>query len=127
MGKVVHFEIPVDDMARAKKFYKIFDWQLEDIPGMDYVGVRTTAVDSTTHMPKEPGAINGGMMQRTKELKGPTVAIEVSSVDEYIKKVIAAGGKEVMPKMEIPGMGYYAYVTDTENNVIGLWETLKKA
>ena len=127
MGKVVHFEIPVDDMARAKKFYKIFDWQLEDIPGMDYVGVRTTAVDSTTRMPKEPGAINGGMMQRSKELKGPTVAIEVSSVDEYIKKVIAAGGKEVMPKMEIPGMGYYAYVTDTENNVIGLWETMKKA
>ena len=91
-----------------------------------YTGVTTTPVDETTRMPKETGAINGGMMQRSDMAKAPIIAMEVSSVDEYIKKIEAMGGKVVMPKTEIGGMGYYAYVTDTENNVIGLWEHMKK-
>lgn len=124
MGKVVHFEIPVDNVDRAKKFYALFGWQMEDFPGMDYVGVRTVAVDDKK-MPKEPGAINGGMMKRSPHVKGPTVAVEVNSVDKYLEKVVKAGGKVVMPKMEIGDHGYYAYVADTEGNVIGLWETIQ--
>lgn len=125
MDKVVHFEIPVDDMARAKKFYQIFGWQLEDFPGMDYVGVRTTPIDEN-RMPKEPGSINGGMMMRSKDAPTPVFAIHVKSVDEAVSKVVAAGGQLVAPKMEIGGMGFYAYVKDTEGNVVGLWETLAK-
>ena len=35
MDKIVHFEIPVDDLARAKAFYgSIFGWGLDDVPGM---------------------------------------------------------------------------------------------
>jgi uncharacterized protein len=122
MDKVVHFDIPVDDVARAKKFYSIFGWKLLDFPEMDYVGVITSPVDEK-HMPKEPGSINGGMMKRTSEVKGPTVAIHVKSVDESVKKVLAAGGKIVKPKTQIGEMGYYAYIADTEGNTIGLWET----
>lgn len=128
MDKVVHFEIPVDDLARAKKFYSIFGWQLQDMDmpgGMKYTMVRSVETDDK-QMPKEPGAINGGMMQRTKTVHSPVIAINVSSVDEYIKKVEAAGGKVITPKMEIGGMGFYAYVTDSEGNVIGLWQDLKK-
>ena len=123
MNKVVHFEIPVDDMNRAKKFYSIFGWQLLEYPGMEYLGVRTVPVGKD-HMPIEPGAINGGMMKRTKEVKAPVIAIQVDSVDEYIKKAKKNGGKVVTPKKEIGGMGYYAYVEDTEGNVIGLWEAI---
>ena len=130
MDKVVHFEIPFDDEARAKNFYRsIFGWDLQDMPmpgGMNYVGATTTAADPTTHMPKDPGSINGGLMPRSDMAKAPIIAMEVSSVDEYIKKIEAMGGKVMMPKTEIGGMGYYAYVTDTENNVIGLWEHMKK-
>lgn len=130
MDKVVHFEIPVDDLARAKKFYSsIFGWELEDYPmpgGVKYTGIVTTPMDKNSHMPKEPGAINGGMLQRNEYIRAPVVAINVDSVDEHVNKVAAAGGKVVMPKVEIEGMGYYAYVTDSENNVIGLWENLKK-
>ncbi len=124
MDKVVHFEIPVDDLARAKKFYSIFGWQLMDFPDMEYTGVRTTPVDEN-FMPKEPGAINGGMMKRTKEVKGPTVAIHVESVDESVKKVIANGGKLLKEKTQVGEMGFYAYILDTEGNTIGLWETKK--
>ncbi len=130
MDRVVHFEIPADDMARVKQFYgSIFGWELVDMPmpgGMNYTMVRTVPVDEK-HMPKEPGAINGGMMHRTPGVSAPVIAMNVGSVDDYVKKVEAAGGKVVMPKMEVGGMGFYAYVADTEGNVIGLWEDIKKA
>ncbi|HWP91424.1 MAG TPA: VOC family protein [Thermodesulfobacteriota bacterium] len=131
MNKVVHFEIPVDDLARAKKFYSsIFSWEIVDWPmpgGIIYTGVRTVPVDEKTFIPKEPGAINGGMTKRSKEVPAPIITVSVSSIDEYVKKVEAAGGKAVMPKGEVPDMGFYAYVVDTEGNVIGLWEDLKEA
>lgn len=123
MNQVVHFEIPVDDMEKAKEFYSIFGWNLTDMPGMGYVGVHTTPVDEN-RVPKEPGAINGGMMQRTAEVRSPVVAIQVESVDTHIEKVRSKGGSLVKEKMEIPGMGYYAYVSDPEGNVLGLWEPM---
>ncbi|CCB90202.1 glyoxalase/bleomycin resistance protein/dioxygenase [Simkania negevensis Z] len=124
MNQVVHFEIPVDDMEAAKEFYSIFGWDLIDMPEMGYIGVRTTAVDEN-RMPKEPGAINGGMMKRTDDVKAPVIAIQVDSVDTFIKKVIANGGKLIMPKVEIPNMGYYAYIADPQGNVLGLWESMR--
>ncbi|MEW6145388.1 MAG: VOC family protein [Thermodesulfobacteriota bacterium] len=130
MDKVVHFEIPVDDLDRAKKFYSsIFGWELQDFQfaeGMTYTGVRTVQVDEKTYMPKEPGAINGGMTKRTKDVSAPIITIHVASIDEYIKKIEAAGGKTVMQKQEVPDMGFYSYFIDSEGNVIGLWETMKK-
>jgi len=130
MDKVVHFEIPVDDLERAKKFYgAIFGWGIQDWPmpgGIVYTGIRTVPVDEETYMPKEPGAINGGMTKRSKEVPAPVITINVGSIDEYIKKIEAAGGKAVMPKGEVPDMGYYAYFLDTEGNVIGLWESIQK-
>ncbi|MGV8090815.1 MAG: VOC family protein [Mangrovibacterium sp.] len=127
MRKVVHFEIPADDIERAKKFYSIFGWQMQDWPMADggvYVGARTVEVDETTYTPKEAGAINGGIVNRNQFIKTPQVTVDVPSVDEYIEKVKAAGGKILKPKQLIEGMGYYAYVTDTEGNLLGLWENI---
>lgn len=125
MDRVVHFEIPVEDLDRAKQFYSsIFGWVLTDFPGMDYTGIGTVASDDQG-MPAEPGAINGGMMKRTEDAPGPVVTIEVGSVDEYLQKVAAAGGRVVRGKGEVPGMGYFAYIADPENNVIGLWQNLQ--
>ena len=47
----------------------------------------------------------------------------VSSVDEYASKLERAGGKVIIPKTEIPNMGFYAIFLDTENNMFGLYET----
>jgi predicted enzyme related to lactoylglutathione lyase len=123
MDKVVHFEIPFDDKQRAMKFYtETFGWQLTDMPEMSYVMVRTVEVDGN-QMPKEPGAINGGLTTRPKEAKAPTVYVGVASVLAAIKKVEAAGGKVVTPHTPIPGMGAYGRIADTEGNVIGLFES----
>ena len=120
---VCHFELPIGDLESAKKFYSIFNWEINEIPGMDYISVRTTPVNDH-QMPIKPGAINGGMMKKSKDFKHPVIAIQVDSVDEYQKKVISKGGKVVMPKIEIPNMGYYAYIADPEGNVLGLWEPM---
>lgn len=122
MAKVVHFEIPFDDQARATKFYSTaFGWKLTDMPQMSYVMAQTTEVDDN-QMPKEPGAINGGLFQRPKDAPHPTLYVDVSSIEEALAKVESAGGKVVTPKTPIPGMGAYARVTDTEGNVIGLFQ-----
>ena len=123
MNKVVHFEIPFDDKARAMKFYtEVFDWKLTDIAEMDYVMALSTEVGEN-QMPKEPGAINGGLFKRPKEAPHPTVYVGVDSIDATLQKIERAGGKVVTPKTPIPGMGAYARVADTEGNIVGLFET----
>lgn len=128
MGKVVHFEIPADDLDRAKNFYSsVFGWQLDtmDMPGGgQYTGIMTTDVDPETRTPTEPGAINGGMITRGEDVTPtPVVTIGVDAIDDALAQVESAGGKTVTPKTPIPGMGAYAYFTDPEGNVMGLWET----
>ncbi|HEX2370882.1 MAG TPA: VOC family protein [Acidimicrobiia bacterium] len=123
MRKVVHFEIPADDLGRAKEFYgSVFDWQLQDMEGMDYTSVTTVPVDDQ-QIPSEPGAINGGLFPRTEELAVPVLTVDVDSIDETLSSVEAAGGSVVRSRTEIPGMGAYAYLRDSEGNVVGLWET----
>ena len=123
MNQVVHFEIPFDDKARAMRFYsEALGWKLADMPEMQYVVAQTAEVDER-QMPKVPGAINGGLFQRPKEAPAPALYVAVSSIEEAIKKIERAGGKVVTPKTPIPGMGAFARVTDTEGNVLGLYET----
>ena len=123
MDKIVHFEVPADDVARAKEFYgSIFGWQLDDMEGMDYTIVRTVDVDEQ-QMPKEPGAINGGMMKRGPDTPNPVLTIDVASIDDALRQIEASGGSVVRARTEIPGMGAYAYFKDTEGNTLGLWET----
>ncbi|MET0801530.1 MAG: VOC family protein [Actinomycetota bacterium] len=126
MGKVVHFEIPTDDLARAKEFYgSAFGWQLQTMEmggGSDYTIVTTTPIDEKTQLPTEPGAINGGLMKRSADLDAPVITIDVEAIDDALKQIEAAGGSVVQARTPIPGMGAFAYFKDTEGNVMGLWE-----
>lgn len=126
MDPIVHFELPVNDLEKARGFYgDIFGWKLTDWPmpdGSKYIGVHTTPINEETRMPLEPGAINGGIMERNEHAEAPIFAIKVASIDERMEQVKAAGGKEVMPKVDMMGMGFYAYFSDPAGNVVGLWE-----
>jgi uncharacterized protein len=126
MSKVVHFEIPADDLDRAKNFYgSVFGWELQTMPmnGGEYTSVKTTDVDEQTQMPAEPGAINGGMFVRDERLTSPVITIDVDGIDDALKQIEAEGGTTVTPRTQIPGMGAFAYFKDPEGNVLGLWET----
>ncbi|MBI4019755.1 MAG: VOC family protein [Candidatus Aenigmarchaeota archaeon] len=131
MDKVVHFEVPADNTARAQKFYnKVFGWNITKAPtpkgAPEYYMVRTVEVDKN-RMPKERGAINGGLMKRSVPGESPVVVISVPSISGYVKKIQASGGKIILQKMPIGEMGFYARFQDTEGNVVGLWENAKKA
>ena len=128
MGKIVHFEIPADDLSRAKKFYStVFGWKMTDaeMPDMEYVMVGTTESDENG-MPKEPGSINGGMLKREDPVRHPVVTIDVESMDDALAKVKKNGGQVVREKMPVGDMGFAAYFKDSEGNVIGLWQNASR-
>jgi uncharacterized protein len=111
MSSIVHFEIPADDIQRAKAFYSnLFGWKIEDYQGMDYAMIDVF------------GAPGGGMMKRMHPEQQITNYIGVPSVDEYAAKVEKLGGKIIIPKKAVPGMGYFIICMDTENNAFGIWE-----
>lgn len=124
MGGVVHFEIPADDQKRARKFYQeALGWRIEAVPGMDYSMVITTDMDDDGQ-PAAAGAINGGMLARDGQITTPVITVDVPDINATLKSVEKLGGSVVMPKNEIPGMGYTAYFKDSEGNIMGLWENL---
>ncbi len=116
MPRPVHFDIAADDPERAMKFYKdVFGWKFNKWDGpLDYWL-------ATTGDSKEPG-INGGISRRNKQMPGMMNTIGVASLDKYIKKIESNGGKILMPKMEIPGIGWFATFQDTEGNMFGIIE-----
>ncbi len=119
-ASIVWFEIPADDLGRARKFYgKLFGWKINEFQGMkDYLHIDTGGHD------KSP---DGGMMKRKHPNHGPTSYVSVPSVTRHMAKVEKLGGKVCMPKTAVPGMGYFAICMDTENNMFALWELNDKA
>jgi uncharacterized protein len=130
MDPVVHFEVPFDDKERAKKFYStVFEWRLMDWNEgeMDYTMAYSCEIDeANNNMPKEKARINGGMMPRSPLGESSVLVMNVKNLDETMEKITANGGSEVMPKTKMSGMGYYARAKDSEGNVIGVWEDIKK-
>lgn len=129
MNPIVHFEIPADNVERAKKFYeKTFGWHIEkfEMPNGDYWIVRTVEVDKKM-MPTKPGAINGGLMKRKNSQQPFMNYISVESIDNMLTTIKAHGGTTIIPKQEIgKGMGWIAAFKDTENNIMGLHQEAKK-
>lgn len=125
MDKVTWFELPADDTARAKKFYEsTFGWQLSDMGGGSFMAVTTPSDEQGA--PHDAGAINGDISPRSKQLKQPLIVITVEDLDKKIEIVESEGGKVVAAQQEIKEMNaVYAVVSDTEGNMVGLWQDLK--
>lgn len=126
MNKVVHFEVPAEDMARAKKFYEeAFGWSLMSWDPKYFIA--TTGPTEPQKGPSEPGFINGGIAERMADVfTAPTIVMGADDIDEAVRKVEVAGGSLVTPKYPIGEMGFYARVKDSEGNIVGIWETVKK-
>ena len=125
MPTLVHFEIPSDDIERSKKFYsELFGWNFEKWSGPESLPEGMEYLIITTTDDKGNKSIGGGMMKRqNSEQQGMTNYIDVKSVDEHSDRVMQLGGKVVIPKKTIAGMGYFAVCLDTEHNTFGIWET----
>ncbi|KGP73580.1 VOC family protein [Pontibacillus yanchengensis] len=123
MGRLIHFEIHVDDMNRAKNFYgEVFGWSFEDwseYAGMPYYGAVTGGEDT-------PG-INGALMQRqspapeqNQPLNGYACTMGVEDYDAIEAKILDNGGVVALPKYALPGMAWQGYYKDTEGNIFGI-------
>jgi predicted enzyme related to lactoylglutathione lyase len=124
MTRVVHFEISVENPERAKKFYQdVFGWKINKWGPVDYWLIET----GEKSVPGIDGALR--MKDDREELKNEKTinTISVLNIDEFIEKVKSNGGKILMPKMTIPGIGYHTYCQDTEGNVFGIMQDDKKA
>ena len=122
MDRVVHFEIPAEDLERAKKFYsEIFGWKLNQLGSEmgNYVLVHTGPSDEQG-MPQDRGFINGGLMPRDPSASSTVLVMAVADTDQTVEKVKRSGGRLVGEILEIPNVGRYARVQDSEGNVIGV-------
>lgn len=116
MPRVIHFEINADDPERASKFYsEVFGWKINKWGGpVDYLLVDTSEGE-------EPG-INGGILKRPHPEATTVNTIGVKNADEVATSIMEAGGKIVMPKNAVPGVGYLVYCQDTEGNTFGIMQ-----
>ncbi|GMA23773.1 glyoxalase [Luteimicrobium album] len=121
--RVVHFELPYDDADRASAFYRdVFDWGLETWPDAGGYVLASTGPNGDRG-PTEPGFINGGLLERSPDHTAPNVVIDVDDIDAALEAVEAAGGTRLEERAPVGDMGWAAYFTDTEGNVVGLWQT----
>lgn len=112
-GKVVHFEIPVDDCDRGVAFYRsAFGWTLERWGPMEYW---TTSAG-------EGEGIGGALTKRSEDAPGLTFYIEVKDIDDALVAIESAGGTRLTERMPIPTVGWSASFIDTEGNRIGIFE-----
>ena len=116
MPRPVHFELPAADPERAARFYTdVFGWTIEKWDGPAEYWLVTTGEEG------EPG-INGGIMRPQDPEQTTTNTVGVDDLDATVERATAAGATLVAPRMPIPGMGWLAYLTDTEGNAFGVME-----
>lgn len=116
MGKpVVHFELWSKDPEKLSAFYEsVFDWEIQNIPEMNYRMVS----------PGNEDGIGGGIMTPDE---GPwpgnmSLYIDVEDLDSYRKRIVEAGGKIIVEEMTVPGTGKFALFEDPDGRVLGIWK-----
>ena len=117
MGKpVVHWELWSKDPKATGEFYaKAFGWKIQEYPQVSYHMVDTGGA----------GGINGGIF---KPQDGPwpgnmSFYIGVEDIAAAMRDVVAAGGKVVVERQEVPGMGAFGLFADPDGRVMGVWQT----
>lgn len=126
MNPVVHFEMPYKDQKRLSKFYtNVFGWEMEYLPKMgSYVLVTTSPLDKN-RMHKRKGAINGGFYPRGDYGNTPHLVISVDKLDQHMEVVKKAGGKVTGKPMDIPGIGKFVMISDSEGNRVGMLQPMR--
>jgi uncharacterized protein len=126
MPNIAHFAINADNLPAARKFYEqVFGWRFSAWGPPDFYQIQTNGTGD------EPGVM--GALQRRRELVpgqrtvGFECTIAVSSIDQTAKAVLAHGGKTVMPKSVIVGVGALMFFQDPDGNVFGAMQYDKQA
>lgn len=124
MPRPIHFEIHSDQPERAIAFYSgLFGWQFTKWEGgpMAYWMI-------VTGPNSEPG-INGGLLARQcgspaemSPMNAFVCTVDTTDLDGLLAKATGLGASVAVPKMPIPGVGWLAYLKDTEGNIFGMMQ-----
>lgn len=116
MGRpVVHWELWSEEPEALSEFYRtVFDWEIRHEPALNYRIVATGG----------EGGIDGGIM---KPQQGPwpgnmAFYVSVDDLAAYEERVKAAGGKIVVERMEVPGVGHLSLFEDPDGRILGMWQ-----
>jgi predicted enzyme related to lactoylglutathione lyase len=118
MNRVVHFEVPTNHSEKSRKFYEnVLGWKLTKWEGpVDYWLITTGD--------QEIRGIDGGLGGAANEFHGTVNTVEVEDLDETLRKVMSNGGNIIMPKDEIPGVGWLAYIQEPGGAYLGLIQNM---
>lgn len=107
---VNHFEVMGEDGPALQDFYRtVFDWSIDASNPMGY-GI----------VAKEGNGIGGGIAASQDGSSVVTVYVQVDDLQAALDKIEAAGGKTVMPPMDVPGGPKIAQFDDPAGNRLGL-------
>ena len=112
-GKLVHFELPAQDVGRAKRFWSgVFGWEFGDsaMPEFEYYMVQTGDDQGGAIMPSETAAAS------------PIVYFDTDDIDASIATVREHGGN-AEDKAPVPTHGWFAACSDSEGNAFHLWQS----
>jgi predicted enzyme related to lactoylglutathione lyase len=125
MSNIAYFEVPADDVNRARRFYSgILGW---DFTPTRVPGIPVEYWNITTGKSRKDTLNMGGLFQRQEQSARMLLYAVVDDIDRALAGVEKLGGKITSPKMDLPGVGILVTVIDSEGNLIGLWEKEKKA
>jgi len=112
---VVHFEIGCRDRDRSEMFYtRLFEW------GTSEYGPLSRKIDTGS-----PLGIQGHITALGHEPHSyVTIYVEVADIDKQLAQVEELGGKVVIPATDVPGQGRFAWISDPDENIVGLWTPL---
>lgn len=115
-NKSTHFAVYIDDMDRAKKFYSnLFGWEFNSYGPTDFLQIKTDQSESAELI----GALQARKYSPIKEkIIGFECSIEVDDLDRIIESITENGGEIVLPKTEIPYVGWLSKFLDTEGNIV---------
>jgi len=121
MTRLVHFEMSVKDVNKTIAFYEdVFGWKFKKWDGpIDYWLIMTGDEN-------EPG-IDGGLGFEEEGFPKVINTIDVDDIDDIIKKVKSKGGEIVRPKHAVPGVGWLAYIKDSEGIMSGIMQNDPRA
>jgi len=124
-GMITWVEIPCTDLERVQTFYStVFGWTATPSPNPE-VSLFNKGGTNGSFVKLEPEKFLSPATHPNNSDKGHMavrVTLNVESVDESLKEVEKAGGSLYLAKKGLPGnMGFVAYFTDTERNVMGVW------
>jgi uncharacterized protein len=127
MANIAYFEIPADNVDRAKHFYRtLLGWKIEPTAApLDPEKAAATQYQDISTGPAREGTLNMGGLYKRQMNETIKSYVVVEDIDKVLAKVEKAGGKIIMPREDIPGVGKVAIIQDTEGNDIGIWKPLK--